>query len=507
MELIVPLPMPKEEYEKDFIDEESRQEFNDLLNRTSQPIVIPWVGKNSAENIILSENRAMQYAAAGAFIVSHCQIMIALWNGEYTGETGGTSHVIEFMKKGIPYPYAHGIDVALNAPETGEIYHFWTPRKRKPHLKKTTVTHDLIFPRNVDPKKGKKYYGNILSQMDTFNKSVRKIAQRCPMELKAIRNDLIPPQSLPDSNTSEIAEQLQTYACADILSQRLQKRYYWAIRLLLGSTVFSIAISNIFDSPEWKSKTAYLLILLIAWILFLVVKNWLRWEDKYLDYRAMAEALRVQIFWQLAGIRKNILPYYLPQHRSELDWIRNALRFYALRKTQTESSRTIFQHNSSHAAIPFICKGWIKHQAQYFLRTSYRKQRLLTWLKRTAACFFILSSIVTAIIGFYTPDSKEPQKIKSVQQYHKNGLFISSLALTLAAALGGYHRTLAMQEEIRRYKIMQDLFRRGKVLMQNPMNHQAVGKAQGIFFTLGKNALQENGDWVFIHRGRMNFPG
>lgn len=519
MELIVPLPMPKEEYEKDFKDEKSRKEFNQLLNQASQPVLMPWVGHNTAENITLpaSENRAMQYAAAGAFIVSHCQVMIALWDGMFTGRTGGTGEIIKFMKKGVPYPYAQGVDEMLDAPDRGVIYHVWTPRKKNPNPAKPSATYDLLFPKNVDPKKGKNYYEQIFTQMDTFNRNIKKITQRCPEELEASRKGLISRgKSFSGSYTVEVAEQIRTYSCADVLSQKLQKRYHGAILWILGLTVLSIAISSYFESFGsfvWKSKIAYLLIILIAWITFRVVKNWMRWEERYLDYRAMAEALRVQIFWQLAGIRKNILSYYLPQHRSELDWIRNALRYFTLRKIQAENASPLFQRHLSQAALSFVSEGWVNHQTRYFRRTSHRKQWRSTWFKRISAGLFLLATALTLLIAindFYTSSNgtNTPRGIKKtiLTDHYKKGLFVSSLALAIAGAFSGYQQILAVGEEIRRYKIMRDLFRRSKVQLQHCVDQQPAGKAQGILFALGKNALQENGDWVFIHRGRMKFP-
>jgi hypothetical protein len=49
-------------------------------------------------------------------------------------------------------------------------------------------------------------------------------------------------------------------------------------------------------------------------------------ERQALDYRALAEALRVQIYWMAAGISESVAASYLQQMRSEMSWIRQAVR-------------------------------------------------------------------------------------------------------------------------------------------------------------------------------------
>src|SRR5207249_3830010 len=49
-------------------------------------------------------------------------------------------------------------------------------------------------------------------------------------------------------------------------------------------------------------------------------------KTKYLDYRALAEGLRIQFFWQLADLKDSVADYYMRKQKSELDWIRNAVR-------------------------------------------------------------------------------------------------------------------------------------------------------------------------------------
>jgi len=49
-------------------------------------------------------------------------------------------------------------------------------------------------------------------------------------------------------------------------------------------------------------------------------------QEKFLDYRALAEGMRVALFWRLAGLNSSPASYYLSKQQSELDWIRYAIK-------------------------------------------------------------------------------------------------------------------------------------------------------------------------------------
>ena len=74
----------------------------------------------------------------------------------------------------------------------------------------------------------------------------------------------------------------------------------WIRAGLLGVTIINLSISGI-------------------WFL---VYNRKRIEEKRYDYRALAEALRVQIYWSVAGLNRSVAHDYMQRQKDELDWIR-----------------------------------------------------------------------------------------------------------------------------------------------------------------------------------------
>jgi hypothetical protein len=87
IELLVPLPMGRREYERDFATAESLAEFRGLLAAAESHWRIrirqkPW-----------PEDRTAQYAAVGDFIARSSHILILLWDGTDNRKIGGTAWV------------------------------------------------------------------------------------------------------------------------------------------------------------------------------------------------------------------------------------------------------------------------------------------------------------------------------------------------------------------------------------------------------------------------------
>src|SRR5579872_1290825 len=83
-QLIAPLPMPREEYRRDFepgLKPGNAAEFDELLAQAVAAPVVPFTYGTSPEAVRTSSaKRAQQYRAVGLFITQHCNILIAIWD-------------------------------------------------------------------------------------------------------------------------------------------------------------------------------------------------------------------------------------------------------------------------------------------------------------------------------------------------------------------------------------------------------------------------------------------
>jgi len=132
--LIAPLPLPPDEYLHDFrpgLKPDAVAEFNQMLDQALAAPVMRFVGDNSLENVREESRRALQYREVGLFIVRHCHVLIALWNGdERDPAVGGTAEVVSFKRDGIPLEVRPSAPASLDAPEVGPVIHIVTPRAK-----------------------------------------------------------------------------------------------------------------------------------------------------------------------------------------------------------------------------------------------------------------------------------------------------------------------------------------------------------------------------------------
>ena len=99
--LIVPLVLPAQgdgAYTMDFPD--TVDEFKALLHRADEIIEAPILSKGDAWRQY-TEQRTLQYAWGGGYLVEHCHILFALWDGKPARGTGGTEHVVNWFRKGL----------------------------------------------------------------------------------------------------------------------------------------------------------------------------------------------------------------------------------------------------------------------------------------------------------------------------------------------------------------------------------------------------------------------
>lgn len=92
------LPLVLEDYLEDFGTEASRKEFAELLGLCEEPICLRTrrVQDESSDPGIQAELRFDAYAAVGRYVVDHCDLLIAVWDGETSLGRGGTAEIVQY---------------------------------------------------------------------------------------------------------------------------------------------------------------------------------------------------------------------------------------------------------------------------------------------------------------------------------------------------------------------------------------------------------------------------
>lgn len=91
--LVCPLPLPVEEYRKDF-DEAEIRVFERLLSSAESVFVAPDLEPERPD-------RDFRYRQAGLFVASHCHVLLSLWDGSAAKPDGcGTAEIVAFKLDG-----------------------------------------------------------------------------------------------------------------------------------------------------------------------------------------------------------------------------------------------------------------------------------------------------------------------------------------------------------------------------------------------------------------------
>lgn len=102
--LVAVLPLPVDDYERDFETTESRAEFHELLGRARRTDV---VGADE------TGSRESAYERAGHAVVDGADVLFALWDGKPSRGQGGTAEVVE-------YALANDVEVEVVLVDRGE---------------------------------------------------------------------------------------------------------------------------------------------------------------------------------------------------------------------------------------------------------------------------------------------------------------------------------------------------------------------------------------------------
>lgn len=91
-DLIVPLPLPVEDYSQDFGFEESKAEFRQLLERAAEVIELP-----------ATPTRNEAYEQVGLYVLDNCDVLMAVYDGQPSQGRGGTAEIVErALQRGMP---------------------------------------------------------------------------------------------------------------------------------------------------------------------------------------------------------------------------------------------------------------------------------------------------------------------------------------------------------------------------------------------------------------------
>ncbi len=505
IQLIVPLPMPQDLFEKDF-DAASKEEFQVLLEQAAQIFTLPLVAGNSESNIVdYGYNRTQQYALGGAYIARHSHILIALWDGVDLGKTAGTAEIVKFKRTGNMKELAADYQPPTSPFDTadmGNTCQIVTARISNQQAAYSVGDIRILLPDQQDSDNLEALLSNELAITELFNCEVENYVSHPKIQKisQSSQKYLLPPRLW--QNLSSLIPGFQNilgvYGSANSLAQHFHARVKHLMLTVLIMTFAMVGsygwYANIDHYRSWTLGIYAILFIGALSIMWLVKLK--HYHYKALDYRALTEGLRVQIFWHLSGLTHSVPDYYLRKQRQELAWIRSSIR-----------ALNVYDWVYNHKTLDVVRNHWVLSQKCWFKKTAEKRKHIARNLHWTIqglfglGIFCMVSMWIDHVFGVWLWDYSI---LQTHPDWHNIFILVIALLPTTGALLHHYVETMAFEEEAKQYSRMANLFEKADEVLNKlqsiSQNDETNNLQQKVFFELGKEALEENGDWVLLHR-------
>ena len=489
--LVAPLPLPRGIYAQDFDNDSARTAF-DALCLKAHVIELPLQPGHSAAQVERgSVERDRQYARAGVFIARHCHLLLAIWDGKQSERLGGTAQVVDY--------YLHGVMPGLIERRRGARRWLFGYGDERPvcHLVCSRDTPDGAAELPLRP-------GQIL-----WRTAGSVSAPDAPMPVRFHEAFALAGEFNRDADkyrarsAAAAADPVEhgappalaaLFRAADWLALHFQKRVLLAMRVVYSvAGLMGIAFA-VYDNLADSNAFIYVFLLLFAsGAAISTLARRREWHRKYLDYRALAEGLRVQGYWRRAHISLTGDPEFAQDSLQQkqdiaLDWVRDAMRSADLVRTPDEASASATQ---LHEVIAEWIGDGNNGQLGYYTRKAAQREHnyhTTELIGRISLYAGVAISIVLAAFAF------------RLSADAKNDLIVLMAVFSVSGAVReAYAFRKADKELIKQFRFMHRLFADA---------HRAVQVARDdderreILRALGEAALAEHAEWAMLHRQR-----
>lgn len=497
--VIAPLPLPRDLYLDDF-SADARVRFAALCQH-AEVLSLPLLPGNTPERVAThGAARNRQYAHAGVFIASHSHILLALWDGRPSDKFGGTAQIVRFhMDRVLPGPVErrHSHHVTLDSGDESLLYHIACSRGGAAGASQPPLEPlQLLQARWIDDTGAHAAeagmpgeFQRMFQRMQQFNADAARYAD-------SIAAADAPPRDGRMEGRTECVAVGGLFAAADWLAIHFQKQVLLTMRSLYAlAALMGIAFVCYSDLPQdlpYVDDAIYLFVVLFAAGVLLA---WLvrrrDWHRKYIDYRALAEGLRVQGYWGCAGIETDELGAFahedfMQKQDIELGWIRNVMRVAGVNAVVATST----------TGVAKVIADWIGEpngsgQLGYYTQKSEQCSRVHRATQRISHILLwavIATSILLALFHRWLEADTTTLLVA-----------LMGVLAVIAAARESYAYRKADKELIKQYQYMRGIFasaRRKLGATQNPDARSDILRA------LGEAALAEHAEWALMHRHR-----
>jgi hypothetical protein len=493
--LVAPLPFARELYAQDFTDPAVRVRFEALYTQ-AQVIELPLLtGHTHAGVAAPGDSRNRQYAHAGMFVARHCHLLLAIWDGKPSPRLGGTAQVVDYFLTGTPpgeferrrdrRPHLYG------GGDERLLCHLVCSRAAPDGAPAAPLRPGQVVWRSLDEASAPdapmpQLFHTVFAHTNEFNRDAAKYSAE--IEAAGARLDTV------DSGPPPHASPAALFRAADWLAMHFQKRVLLALRVIyLVAFVMGLAFTAYDNLPSSDNMIYVFMFLFAGGVLISGIAKRREWHRKYLDYRALAEGLRVQCYWRRAGISLTGDPEFardslMQKQDIELGWVRNVMRVAGLAGNR-------YPLHPDATALHAVIEEWVGDDASgelgyYRNRTVQRERAYRTTEVIGAMCLLggIFLSVVLAVLVHRLPTDV------------KNDLIVVMAVFSIFAAVReAYSFRKADRELIRQYRFMERVFGNARAALDKAGD---ADEQREILRALGEASLAEHVEWAVMHRQR-----
>jgi hypothetical protein len=501
LRIVSPLPLPKDLYLQDFSSSQATKEF-EALCQCSNVFELPLVNGNTLEAISHDGSaRNKQYTQVGVYIASHCQMLLTLWDGKPSDKMGGTAQVVEYHITDEMPEFLGGAKTGqqlLTEDENDLVLHIVCSRDRTDGepatplqpLQVRWLDSDIAQPSS---ERLPDRYRRIFARTDEFNQDALKYGASIARE----KTDLITADQYQWLNANDRRVN-QLFYTADWLAIHYQRRLNSALRTTyLVAVLMGLSFILYADLPGYDYMVyVFLLFFGIGFAIYLLGEK-RHWHRKYLDYRVLAESLRVQFFWQIAGVNGAsgtafAHGSFLQKQDAELEWIRNVMRIASLRRRARAGPSTPGGLNQAiERWIGDPLKETDNSQITYYAQKSSERnqlRRITVAIGRTCLWAGIAVAVVLAL--FQNVLGTEVRSLLIV---------LMGILPLVAGVREAYAHKKAEKEVIKQYQFMHKLCQNAARRLDRA---ETTEEKLNILKVLGHAALDEHAEWILMHRER-----
>ncbi|MGH8161849.1 MAG: hypothetical protein ACRESR_06875 [Gammaproteobacteria bacterium] len=498
--LIAPLPLARELYAQDFTDSATRERFESLCAR-AEVIELPLLSGHTRDAVSTpGEERNRQYAQVGVFVARHCHLLLAIWDGKPSARMGGTAQIVDYFLTGTPPG-----DVENRHDWRSRLYgggrerllcHLVCSREAPDGAPLAPLQPGRIVWRSYDEISAPdapmpQALRSVFASTDAFNGDVANHREAIEAHDSGSGDNAL---AVADEPAARQPSPATLFRAADWLAIHFQKRVLFTLRVIYVIAFLMGMAFAVYDNLVGRDNMIFAFLILFAIGLTMSgLARWRQWHRKYLDYRALAEGLRVQCYWRHAGVSPTGDPGFahdslMQKQDAELGWVRNVMRGAGL-WTRTGSAY------SDAAGLRDVIADWVGDAASgelgyYRHRTDQREHTHRTNEMIGMMCLLagICISVVLAVL------------VNRLSLDLKNDLIVVMAVFSFAAAMReAYSFRKADRELIRQYRFMERVFGNARAALDQA---DGADEQRAILRALGEAALAEHVEWAVMHRQR-----